>query len=226
MKRIIVFLILLLNLLLFCSCDKNIRRDEKYIGKWIAVAGEISEMPLSGDEIEDFYIELKKGGKATVFFQERKYNGKWCNDETTLTLKIKKAEFNCKTGQNFFVFENVFNTDFSITYAKEGTTAASPEQYIPKNAKKMIGKWYSVSMSDILGEKPSEEKSLVMDFSPYYTVDIFLNGEKYKTQRWYLSENFGGLKDSDYDISWEKGADSIDVCVLIDGEYYIFKCVK
>lgn len=224
LKRIILAFVF--TILFLCACNNNIQKNEKYVGKWIAVAGQISDMALSGDELENNYIELKKNGNVNIFFQGEKYKGKWQNNEKSLIIKVKKEEFICKTEKDYFVFEKALNTDYDITYAKEGTDAASPEKYIPQNAKEMLGKWHSVSMCDILGKKSSEEKSLSLDFSPYYTVDIFLDGEKYKTQKWYLSENYGGLKNSDYDITWEKTTEGIDVCVLINGEYYIFKCVK
>lgn len=227
MKRIIcIFAIFIV--FLCTSCRGNTNCNENISGEWVAVCGEYENMPLSGDEIKNYTIELKKSGKVTVCCNDEKYKGKWGNDDERLTIKLKNKQLNAKIENNILIFEDFLKKDFKLTFVLKGTKECNPELYMSDEAKKMLGSWKTTKMYDVMGnEIPAEKKqNLKLTFYSDYTVDICFENQNYKKQNWYVSKKYGGLKNSDYDISWEFCDDELDVIVLVNGEYIIFKCEK
>lgn len=224
MKKTIAILLFLLCLLSSCSLKEN--NNDNFLGKWIAVCGELEKMPLSGDEIENYFFTLKRNGRVTLNCGENKYRGKWKCENENFTLIFNKKIYNGTYKNNTINIKNLFGENSNLTFARFQTKECDPMLYMSNEAKNMLGNWKSTAVYDVLGNETKENYNIELDFSSDYTVEITLNGKKYRKQKWYVSQNFGGLKNGDYDISWECFENKIDVIALINGEYYVFKCEK
>ncbi|WP_297916413.1 hypothetical protein, partial [uncultured Campylobacter sp.] len=91
-----------------------------------------------------------------------------------------------------------------LTFAKEGTDAAKPENYLPKEEKALIGDWVSVSVTDVLGNDASEEvdpTALSATFDGEHSATISFMGEDIGSFEWsVLSESIIFTGDFDGDL--------------------------
>lgn len=227
MKKIIVFF-LALSCVFLASCGKNTNRSEKYAGEWIAVCGEYEKMPLGGNEIENIKLKLHENGRGSVFYNDKKYTGRWKNSENSLNFNLKNKSLTAEIQGNTLTFKSFFEKDFKLVFALTGTKECNPELYMTNEAKDMLGSWETKKIFDIMGnEIPSEKKqNITLTFHSDYTVDVFSDNKSFKKQNWYVSGNFGGLKNGDYDISWELNGEKLDAVILVNGEYLVFHCEK
>ena len=89
-KRIISFILLAALCLSLCACGKEM---ETCLGVYNAVSCEMMGMEL---DYEGDYIELKKGGKATVRLMGTDYKAKWNLEGDALTVTQQGSEFKGK----------------------------------------------------------------------------------------------------------------------------------
>lgn len=226
-----ISLILIISLLagLLTGCGGGGRADEKYVGKWISVAGEAFGVTLTGEDMEGYALELKKDGKATLIFNNESQSAKWTNDDTSITLKTGGTEIAGTLGEDLIIFDDMLGSGMKVTFAKEGTDATKPENYLPESEKKMLGTWQSHSVTDILGDPVDELNGdeLKMVFSADHTVQIILGGEDTFTTKWsLLGDSWGSVDDENIDISWDVTDEGISVNYSPGDDYYIFMCKK
>ncbi len=211
-----------------CGGGSSVRADEKLVGKYIAVVGEALGISMSGDELGEFSVDLQSSGKGTMTIDGSTENIKWKNDDSTLTLTVEKTDITGTLGTDTFKFEDMLGMGVNITFAKEGTDAADPENYLPEEDKFMLGNWQSTGVTDIIGDPVDMDPySLFMTFAGDKTVDVKFQGKDLGTFKWSLLGDWGSLDDDGApDITWDVKDDGIEVSYVIDDEYYIFDCPK
>ena len=229
MKKILATILCGVMVLALAACGGGGgRADDAYVGNWISVSGEALGYTLTGEDIEGFGIELKAGGKGTMTIEGDSTSIKWTNDDTNLTVTLQGEKLVGTIGKDTLKFVNLLDTGMDLTFAKEGTDAAKPENFLPENEKKMLGAWSSYKVTDVLGDDVSGEvaaDALKLEFKADHTVDIEFNGEKIEAQKWSMLDTWGSLDESDYDISWDIVGDELEV-TYDDEEYWIFTCAK
>ncbi|MBM6809203.1 hypothetical protein [Faecalicoccus pleomorphus] len=230
MKKIYnyLFLIGLMCTALFLSgCGSSSNADSEYEGKYVSVSGESMGITLTGDDISGFSLELKSGGKGTMTIYEDSESITWENDDKNLKITLSGTDIEGTIGEDTITFENMLDMGMDLTFAKEGTEAAKPENNLPEQDKNMIGVWQSTSVTDVLGD-PIEGMSgdeLKMEFAADHTVNITFKGEDLGSHKWSLLGDWGSL-DDDLSISWDIYEDGIEVDYSTDQDYYIFYCTK
>nr|MCR4804962.1 hypothetical protein [Clostridia bacterium] len=127
-----------------------------------------------------------------------------------------------------FKVEDMLGMGMDFTFAKEGTAAADPAQYLPETDKFMLGNWQSTGVADILGDPiDMDPYALFMTFNGDHTANVMFKGEDLGTHEWSLLGDWGSFDDDDApDISWDILDDGLEVSYVIDGEYYVFDCPK
>lgn len=192
MKKISSLFVALAFCLSVTACGGSSgRADEALTGKYIAVTGTTMGMTLSGDDVAGFTIELKSGGKATLSVEGDSADGKWVNDDSTLTLTVEKVDMVGQLGEDTITFENfmqeMIGTSMELKFAKEGTDAAKPENFLPEEEKALLGKWTGISVTDALDADASAEISpdaLKATLNADHTASVSLNGEEIAAPKW------------------------------------------
>lgn len=160
-KFLSVFITMILCLSITACSGSSGKVDEALVGKYVCVTGTMLGVTMSGDDVSDFSLDLQSDGKATMEISGESHNLKWSSDDSTLTLKIDGEKITGELGEDTVTFKDFLKeqlgTSMDLTFAKEGTDAAKPENYLPEEEKALIGDWVSVSVTDVLGNDASEE---------------------------------------------------------------------
>ena len=227
-KKILSAVLALLLVFSLAACGSKVRADEKLNGKYIAVVGEMMGMSLTGEDINDIGIELQSGGKGSFTIDGETDKISWENDDTTISIKIDSETVTGTLGTDSFMVKDLLGSGMDLTFAKEGTDAAKPENYLPENDKFMLGNWQSTGVTDILGDPTDMDPySLFMTFSADHTANVKFMGKDLGTFKWSLLDDWGSFDDEGApDISWDIKDGGIEVSYLLDDEYYIFDCPK
>lgn len=192
-KFLSVFITMILCLSITACSGSSGKVDEALVGKYVCVTGTMLGVTMSGDEVSDFSLDLQSDGKATMEISGESHNLKWSSDDSTLTLKIDGEKITGELGEDTVTFKDFLKeqlgTSMDLTFAKEGTDAAKPENYLPEEEKALIGDWVSVSVTDVLGNDASEEvdpTALAATFDGEHSATISFMGEKIGSSKWSL----------------------------------------
>lgn len=197
MKKVFSLMMVLLLAVSVTACGGSSgRADEALTGKYIGVTGTALGITLSGEDMAGYSLELKSGGKAVLELDGDSTDGKWINDDTTVTLTIDKTDMVGKLGEDTIVFESILKelvgTSMDLKFAKEGTDAAKPENFLPEEEKALLGDWTGVSVKNALDEDASGEISpdaLQATLNADHTATVSLNGEVIATPVWSYYSN-------------------------------------
>ncbi|MCR4805579.1 MAG: hypothetical protein K5981_07985 [Clostridia bacterium] len=228
-KKMTALLMVLAMAIGLAACTQGARADAQLQGKYTAVAGEAMGVTLLGEDLEGFDMELQSGGKGTAVIDGKEWKMSWSNDDETVTIKLDGEELKGTLGEDIFVIDDIGGSGLKVTFAKEGTDAAKPENYLPAAEKFMLGCWQSTEVSDILGgEIDMDPNALFMVFTADKTASIMFNGEDIGTYEWSLLGDWGSLDGDDApDVSWSIKDSVIEVNYAgPEGEYYVFTCPK
>ncbi len=191
MKKIISSFIVIILCLSMVACGSSGRADEALVGKYVSVSGTALGMTMTGDDIAGFNIELKSKGKATFEVQGTVADGKWVNDDTTVTLTIDGVDMVGTIGEDTITFESILEemvgTSMDLKFAKEGSEAAKPENNLPEEEKALVGDWIGQSVVDALDEDASGEiaaDAMQAKLNSDHTASIIYNGEEIATPTW------------------------------------------
>lgn len=226
MKKLLSSILVGVMLLSLVACGG--KGNDKYAGKWISVAGTAMGVTLTGEDIAGFELDLKSGGKGTMTVDGDSTNIKWENDDSSLTVKVEGEELVATIDEDTLVFEDFLGLGMDLTFAKEGSDAANPENFLSENEKKMVGTWSSYKVTDVLDDDASGEvapDALKMTFKEDHTVDIEFRGESIEGQQWTLFDTFGTITEEGEAFSWEIEGEEIKVTYNGE-EYWIFACKK
>ncbi|MFQ7291218.1 MAG: hypothetical protein ACLRQ0_03095 [Monoglobales bacterium] len=221
-------IVLLCAVFMLSACGGSGKADAEYEGKYISVAGEAMGMTLTGEDINGFGLELKNGGKGTMTIYGDSGTIKWTNDDENITVNIDGTDIVGAIGQDTITFDNVLDMGLKLTFAKEGSEAAKPENHLPETDKKMLGIWQSNTVTDVLGD-PVEGLSgneLKMEFAADYTVKVTFKGNDLGSHKWSLLGDWGSLDSDVLDISWDINDNGINVNYSTDEDYFVFSCTK
>lgn len=192
MKKVFSIVMALLLMVTLVACGKSgDRADDALTGKYVAVTGTAMGVTLSGEDMADFKLELQSGGKAKLDIKGTTAEGKWKNDDTSLTLTIENTDMVGKLDKDTITFEGILKelvgTSFDVKLAKEGTDAAKPENFLPEEEKALLGDWVGVSVVDVLDKDASAEispDSLKATLKADHTATITYKGEVIATPKW------------------------------------------
>ena len=227
MKKLLSIILAVVMLLSLAACGGG-RADDIYVGNWISISGTAMGYTLTGEEVSGFGLNLEAGGKGSMMIEGDETNIKWTNDDVNLTVKVQGEELVGTIGTDTLTFVNLLNTGMDLTFAKEGTDAAKPENALPENEKAVLGTWTSYAVTDVLGSDASADiaaDALTMTFHANHTCDIVFRGESITGQTWSMLDAWGFLEDSKYDFSWDVEGEELKVTYNGD-DYWIFSCAK
>lgn len=205
MKRVISLVLTLFLMVPLSACGGSGRADEALVGKYLAVTGTAMGMTLSGDDVAGFTLELKSGGKVTMSVEGTSVDGKWVNDDTTITLTIDNVDMVGKLDKDTITFESILKelvgTSMDLKFAKEGTDAAKPENFLPEEEKALLGDWVGASVADALDKDASGEispDSMKATLSADHTCTITYKGEEIAKPKWSY---FSGMVSFEGDVA-------------------------
>lgn len=204
MKKIFGLILIMSILLSVSACGGS--RDSKLAGKYIAVSAKAMGMTLNGDDVKGFSFDLKSNGKAIMDIEGSSTEGKWVSDEKTVTITIEGTDMVGKLGEDTLIFESILEEivgeSMDVTFAKEGSEAAKPENNLTEEEKALVGEWTGVSVADVSDADVSGEvspDSMKATLTGDHKATITYKGEVIATPDWhYYSEmiNFeGDVKD-------------------------------
>lgn len=231
-KMISVFIAMVLCLSLAACSGSSTKVDEELIGKYVCVAGTMMGVTVSGDDVTDFELDLQDKGKGSMIIYGKSYKIKWSNDDDTVTLKIDGVDAVGKRGEDSITFEEFLadklGVSMDLVFAKEGSDAAKPENYLPEEEKALLGDWSSVSVKDIMGDDASgdvDPNSLTATFNDDHTATISFMGEDIGSFEWsVLSESI--IFTGDFDGDLVMSGDYKDGVLLLNysagDDYFIF----
>ena len=196
MKKVFSLMLAFLLVVSLAGCGSKGRADEALVGKYIAVTGTAMGMTMSGDDMAGFTLELKSGGKLTMSVDDTTVDGKWINDDTTITLTVEGTDMQGKLGEDTLTFESILEklvgTSMDLKFAKEGTDAAKPENFLPDEEKALLGDWVGDLVADALDGDASGEispDSMKATLNADHTASISYKGEVIATPKWsYYSD--------------------------------------
>ena len=187
------------------GCGSKGRADEALVGKYIAVTGTAMGMTMSGDDMAGFTLELKSGGKLTMSVDDTTVDGKWINDDTTITLTVEGTDMQGKLGEDTLTFESILEklvgTSMDLKFAKEGTDAAKPENFLPEEERALLGDWVGTSVADALDKDVSGEispDSMKATLNADHTCIITYKGEEIAKPKWSY---FSGMVSFEGDVA-------------------------
>lgn len=231
-KMISVFIAMVLCLSLAACSGSSTKVDEELIGKYVCVAGTMMGVTVSGDDVTDFELDLQDKGKGSIIIYGKSYKIKWSNDDDTVTLKIDGVDAVGKRGEDSITFEEFLadklGVSMDLVFAKEGSDAAKPENYLPEEEKALLGDWSSVSVKDIMGDDASgdvDPNALTATFNDDHTATISFMGEDIGSFEWsVLSESI--IFTGDFDGDLVMSGDYKDGVLLLNysagDDYFIF----
>lgn len=94
-------------------------------GKYVSVAGEAMGITLTGEDIEGWSIELKAGGKGSMEVNGTSAGIKWSLEGETITIKVQGEEITGTIANDVITVDDVLGSGMKLTFAKEGSEAAS-----------------------------------------------------------------------------------------------------
>lgn len=106
----------------FTGCGE---KPTGYEGKYVSVAGEMMGIELTGDDISGWAIELDNGGKGKMEIEGETGNIKWSVEGETITVNVEGEEMKGTIDGDKLVFDDILGSGMKLTFAKEGTEAAS-----------------------------------------------------------------------------------------------------
>ena len=205
MKRVISLVLTLFLMVSLSACGGSGRADEALVGKYLAVTGTSMGMTLSGADMAGFTLELKSGGKVTMTIDDTSADGKWVNDDKTITLTIEKTDMVGKLDKDTITFESILKemigTSMDVKFAKEGTDAAKPENFLPEEERALLGDWVGASVADALDKDASGEispDSMKATLSADHTCIITYKGEEIAKPQWSY---FSGMVSLEGDVA-------------------------
>lgn len=190
-EEIISFLIAMVLCLSVTACGGSSgRADDTLAGKYIAITGTTMEMPHSGNDMSGFTLELKSGRKEIMEVNGESSEGKWINDDTTVI--IDKTDTVGTIGKDTLVFGGILKelvgTSIDLKFAKEGTDAAKPENFLPEEERALLGdcrggvslhsncfpilKLYLLTLADLPDIRASTLAFFVIEVSPELSLPV------------------------------------------------------
>ena len=205
MKKVFSLVLAFLLVVSLAGCGSKERADEALVGKYLAVTGTAMGMTLSGADMAGFTHELKSGGKATMTVDGTSADGKWVNDDKTITLTIENTDMVGKFEKDTIIFEGILKemigTSMDLKFAKEGTDAAKPENFLPEEERALLGDWVGASVVDALDKDISGEispDSMKATLSTDHTCTITYKGEEIAKPKWSY---FSGMVSLEGDVA-------------------------
>lgn len=229
MKKLLALFVaslLVLAVLAGCGGGGEVTGHE---GKYLSVAGEMMGVSLTGEDMEGWEIELKAGGKGKMMVDGTSAGIKWSLDGSNITIKVQGEEMTGTLENDVIVIDDVLGMGMKITFAKEGSEAASdPSLGLSEDEKKCVGEWKSDAVTDALDEDASgeiEPTALTMNLKADKSAEITYKGEDMGEQKWSFALGSGSFED--FDITFEMNDDgSMEVTYFEGDDYYNFHCVK
>lgn len=237
MKKIISIFIAMTVCLSLAACGgASGKRDEALSGKYIAVMGTALGVTLSSDTMSGFTLELKSDGKVSLSVDDIIAKGKWVSDDTTVTITVENTDMVGTLGEDTITFENFLEkqagTAMDITFAKEGTDAAKPENFLPEDEKALLGEWTGVSVVDVLEDDASSEVSpsnIKATLNSDHTATVNYNGTDNQNITWnYYADTvtFDGGMAGGASLYGEYKDDVFKITYTDDDSYYTFTMEK
>ncbi len=230
MKKLVGILLTGILAVSLSACGgSSVRADSEYEGTYISVAGEAMGMVLTGDDVSGFSLDLQANGKGTMTVDEDSSSMKWQNDDTTLTITVEGEDMVAELGEDILIFDDMLGMGMKVTFAKEGTDAANPDNYLPEEEKNMIGTWASSSVADVLGNDASADvdpAAVTIEFFSDHTAKATFNGTDLGESTWTLFSESGYFDDDYLLTKWSMAEDAIEVTYSDEDHYWNFICTK
>ena len=198
-------------------------------GKYLSVAGEMMGISMTGEDMEGWEIELKAGGKGKMMVDGTSAGIKWSLDGSDITIKVQGEEMKGTLENDVIVIDDVLGMGMKITFAKEGSEAASdPSLGLSEDEKKVVGEWKSDAVTDVSDEDASGEidpGALTMNLKADKTAEITYKGEDMGELNWSFALGTGSIED--FDLTFEISDDgSMEATYFQGDDYYNFHLVK
>lgn len=233
MKKLVSICMAMLLCFTLAACGgASGRADAALVGKYVAVTGTAFGVTLSGEDMSGLTMTLEKSGKVSIAVEGTTATGRWVNDDSTITLTVEKTKMVGQLGEDTITFENFLEeqigASMDVTFAKEGTDAAKPENFLPDEEKALLGDWVGVSVADALDEDASGEvapTAMEATLREDHTAVIRYKGVEIANPSWSLISDmvsFDGDVDGGAKLYGEVKDGALVITYSSDEDYYEF----
>ncbi|MFC2476952.1 MAG: hypothetical protein ACFNTU_05630, partial [Catonella sp.] len=122
-----------------------------------------------------------------------------------ITLTIDNTDMVGKLDKDTITFESILKelvgTSMDLKFAKEGTDAAKPENFLPEEERALLGDWVGTSVADALDKDVSGEispDSMKATLNADHTCIITYKGEEIAKPKWSY---FSGMVSFEGDVA-------------------------
>lgn len=233
---VVVAMFLTVSMLTACGGGET-GGSTPYDGKWIAVSAEALGMQMSAEEAFEngFTFEVNGSKKVKLFVDGEEGKGTWEEKDGKFILKVEGEEMEGTPGENTIIFDDMMGMGLKLVFAKEGTDAMNPENYLPEEEKAALGTWNSTKALNALDE-PADDlpvgvaEAFKLELKGDHTANVVLFGEDLGTMPWSYLGSLGGsleVPEDKYTIMFEFTEDgSLKTSVSNSDMYYTFICSK
>lgn len=236
---LLVTLILIISMFSLAGCGgEKTEDDNKYSGKWVAVSAEMSGISIPVKEAfdGDFHFEVKAGGKVTFTVGDDSGDGKWSVKGDKFTLSIEGKDMVGTIGKDSINFKDMMEQGgLNVIFAKDGTDAMDPGLYLTEDEQKVLGKWMSENVKEVLDDAPKTKMKGVnnindamrLDFTNDRNVTVVYKGKEIGKFTWAVALGNCSIESENPSIYVDINDDgTLDVTYSDDEDYYTFHCVK
>ena len=132
MKKLFCAVLVILLVFSFAACGNRGASDDPNLGKYLAVT--VFDDGYSYDAADagfgNFAIELKSGGKATLFMDGDTSNGTWKLNGTDFSFSAGLASFNGSLENGKLTIEDMFGLGLNLILYKDGIKPSGAESSV------------------------------------------------------------------------------------------------
>ncbi|MBR2742178.1 MAG: hypothetical protein IKD89_01150 [Clostridia bacterium] len=231
-KKIVALTIAVLMIaVLLTGCGgggSSSQAETGYEGTYVSVKVEAFGFDMTGSDAEGFTLTLDKGGKGVMDIEGDSSNIKWKLDGNAITIEAGGDKMTGTVEGDTVYIEDLGGMGMNILFAKEGSEAANPANYVSEDDATYVGVWQSAAVYDVEGNDASAEiapDAYYMELYADKSAVVYFNGNDMGQQAWSTFGDLGMI--DDLNVMWEANEDgSITVSYYEDDYYFDFVCVK
>ncbi len=197
-------------------------------GKYISVAATVFDRLHTGSEAEGFTLELSRGGKGTFDIEGEAYDIEWSVKDGEITISNEQGTMTGEMENDVIRLNDIGGSGMSIIFAREGSDAADPVNYLPDEEKLFVGTWKSDAVYDALGSDASDKISpdaRTLEIRSDKPASVTFRGEETVECTWGVFSDLGIMEGVNVTFA-PKEDGALAVNYFENRQNFTFNCVK
>ncbi|MBQ3379424.1 MAG: hypothetical protein IJG50_06120 [Clostridia bacterium] len=197
-------------------------------GKYISVAATVFDRLHTGSEVEGFTLDLSKGGKGTFDIDGETYDIEWSVKDGEISITNEQGTMTGEIEKDVIRLNDIGGSGMSIVFAREGSDAADPVNYLTDEEKLFVGAWKSDAVYDALGSDASDKVSpnaLTIDIRSDKTASVTFADAEPIEGRWSVFDDMGIMEDVNVTFTLKEDG-TLSVNYVEKGQNLTFYCAQ